>query len=424
MRVGAVVAPWLLACAQAVAAQAAPEAAVADARVIRSIAFEGNDVTQPSVMLREIVIKQGDAADAVAIERSRQAIQDLGLFRSVEVRESPADGGVAVTFVVEEKWYILPIPRVDANSEGESGAGISVRWFNVWGLNHTLRANWSRRDEEKVNKGEVENYGLSYAMPFVADSPWGLGIGGGHSTTPITDFGGYTETVNSASIGLSRSFAHGPASQGWSAGAALNWSEQATDGPTAPAPYGEATALALSTSYRDLHFNLYSEDGVYFSGAVSGATEGLGSDYSVGSVSVKAGRYVLVGETPHQNVNVFFATASRHGGPTEYETSTGAYALGGASTLRGYPGDFLVGDFYYHLAGEYVRPLYFPWLRGAVVAEVGNAWEDLGNSDSRVYASVGFGIRLRLTFLVNVEVEAGVAFPLDGGSQRFFASKV
>jgi outer membrane protein assembly factor BamA len=426
MRPGAgLVAAGLLAWGAAAAQDAPAPPAPAGLPPITAIAFEGNDTTRPEVMLREMVVAVGDPADPARIERSRQGIQDLGLFRSVAVRQAADGGGVALTFVVEEKWYILPIPRLDANSEGENAVGMAVRWFNVAGLNHTLRANWARRDEEKANKGQSTSYALGYTMPFVLDSPFGVGFTVGHSETPITDFGGYTETVDNAGVSVSRSFAAGPASQGWATTASLNWTRQDTEGPPGtPEPYGEATSLGLAVSYRDLRYHLYSEEGLSYGAAVRGATEGLGSDYSFGSVVASVSRYLRVGEGPHQNLNFFASVGSYHGGPVGYQSTGGAYALGGASVMRAYPADFVVGDFYWHLAGEYARPLVEDWLRPVVVLELGNAFDDAGNSNGRVHASLGLGLRVRLTFLVNVEVEAGVAWPLDGGGQRFFASKV
>ena len=417
MRPGAaLLAGFLL--AGAAAAQAPPP-------LVRAITFEGNEVTRPEVMLREIVIRPGDPADPAAIERSRQGIQDLGLFRSVTVRQAPADGGVVVTFVVEEKWYILPIPRFDANSEGEDAYGLSLRWYNVAGLNHTLRGNWTRRDEAKLNKGESTSYSVGYFMPFVLESPYGLGVALGHSETPITDFNGYVESFDSGGLSLTRSFGTGPASQGWSAGLSLGWSRQQTDGPAGtPAPYGESTTLGLSARYRDLRYNLYSEEGVAYGASAAGATEGAGSDYSFGRVAGEYLRSLRVGTSPHQQVNLFASAGSYHGGPTEYTTYDGVFGLGGASVLRAYPGDFVVGDFYYHVGAEYLRPLFADWLRVLVVAEAGNAFEDASGANSRVYGSIGIGLRLRLTFLVNVDIEAGLAWPLDGGDQRFFASKV
>jgi outer membrane protein assembly factor BamA len=400
-------------------------APAAELPVIREIVFEGNDTTRPAVMLREMVVKVGDPADPAKIERSRQGIQDLGLFKAVDARVTPIADGVRVTFAVEEKWYILPIPRLDANSEGENAYGVSVRWYNVDGRNHTLRANWTRRDEEKINKGESTSYSMSYSMPFVLGTPYGVSVSGGHSETPISDFGGYTESSNSFGVGFSRTFAAGPASQGFSTGLSLSWNRQDTEGPNAPAPYGNATALGLSASYRDVRDNLFSEEGITGSVSAAGAMEGAGSDYSFSTASARIRRYDVVGTRPHQNLNFGAVVGTYHGGPTEYKTYKGVFGLGGASVMRAYPGDFVVGDFFYHVDGEYLRPIVADWLRFLVVAEAGNAFSDASEIEDRVYGSIGLGLRVRLTFLVNVEVEAGVAWPLDGTrGARFYASKV
>jgi outer membrane protein assembly factor BamA len=417
-RAAVLLALWLLAGA-AGAQDAAPP--------IRSIAFEGNDVTQPQTMLREMVVGVGDPADPARVERSRQGIQDLGLFRKVDVRQEPVDGGVALTFVVEEKWYILPIPRADANSEGENAYGASLRWFNLFGLNHTLRGNWTRRDEQKVNKGTTTSYSMSYSMPFLHGSPWGAGFSVGHVVSPTTDpvYGEYDETTDNVGIALTRSFATGPASQGWSTALSLGWTNQKTQGPTAPPPSGHATMLGLEANYRDVRNNLYSEDGIAYGVGVRGANEGLGSDYSFGAWRAHLMRYTLVGESPHQNLNYFGSVGGYHGGPPGHRSEAGTFALGGASVMRAYPGDYLVGDAYWHAGFEYARPLFADWLRPVVVFEAGNAYSGARSLNSRVYTSLGIGLRVRLTFLVNVEVEAGVAWPLDGTrDQRFFASKV
>ena len=98
---------------------------------ISGIDFAGNDITRPETMRRELLVHVGDPADPEAIERSRQAVQDLGLFRWVAVeRKRLDDGTIRLTFVVHEKWYILPLPRVEGNSNGDYGYGGQV-WVNV-----------------------------------------------------------------------------------------------------------------------------------------------------------------------------------------------------------------------------------------------------------------------------------------------------
>ena len=66
-----------------------------------------------------------------------------------------------------------------------------------------------------------------------------------------------------------------------------------------------------------------------------------------------------------------------------------------------------------------------PWLRTVVIAEAGNVFAQPNDIDVfDVKASLGLGVRLRISTFVNFEVEAGVAVPVDGGEVRFFAGRV
>jgi outer membrane protein assembly factor BamA len=404
---------------------AASAARAQDWPVIRAIEFDGNETTRPAVMLREMVVSIGDPADPERIERSRQGILDLGLFKSVSVTQAEEKDGVRLIFTVREKWYILPIPRYDVNSDGENVYGLSVRWFNVAGLNHTLRANWSSRDEKQSNQGRITGYHLGYAMPFVLDSPYNVYLGLSHKETPVTDPIPYRETINAASVGLSRTYPTETASQGWTVGGGLTWSEQQTHGAAAPPAYGTATEFRIGAGFRDVRFRVYSDEGVSYGASFASAIEGVGSDYSYNVFDLHGVRRMALGETPHHSLHLLGALGSYHGGPPGVTIGDGAYDLGGTGRLRGYESDFRVGDAYYYLALEYLHPLYWNSLRFLVVAEAGNVFDDAHAATlGHVYASVGVGVRLRITFLVNVEIEAGWAWPLSGRGSRFFASGV
>ena len=66
-----------------------------------------------------------------------------------------------------------------------------------------------------------------------------------------------------------------------------------------------------------------------------------------------------------------------------------------------------------------------PWLRTVVIAEAGNVYAQPNEIEpTDVKASIGVGVRLRLPMFVNVQLEAGVAFPVAGGAPRFFAGQV
>lgn len=390
---------------------------------MREIAFEGNDTTRPVTMLREMTLRVGERADPARVEASRQAVLDLGLFKSVTVREEPVDGGVRLVFVVRERYYILPTPRLDAKSDGSNSYGAQLRWSNFLGLNHALRATWQSADRGQRNVGRESSWSLGYTAPFVGDRDTGFTLGLGYATRPVTGtLGGYEESFRSVSAGLTRRLAgDGPASQGWSAAAGLTWLRQDTAGAAAPAPYGEAVTPSLGIGWRELHYRVYSEEGGRFGARVESTVAELASDYDLLRLTAGGARYLPVGATPHQTLHLFASAGTLHGGPP----ATEAFALGGASSLRGYDRNFVEGDAYWLAGVELARPLLRDWLRVVVILEAGNAWPDAGDASlGSVYSSLGIGLRLRLTNFVDFEVEAGWAIPLDGGPGRYFASRV
>ena len=151
-------APWLLMLCLAWLS----EIAAASAPKVLAIRFAGNHTTRPSTMLRELTFGVGDAYDAERVEASRQAIQDLGLFRAVTVRAETLEEGVDLTFTVAEKWYLQAYPRLSAKSDGQNSLGAELRWNNLWGLNHSLRLLGRSRDSRDTDKGRDLSYRASY----------------------------------------------------------------------------------------------------------------------------------------------------------------------------------------------------------------------------------------------------------------------
>lgn len=391
--------------------------------VIREIAFENNEVTQPRTMLREMVIAVGDPADPEKIERSRQAVQDLGLFKSVSVREETVEGGLRLVFKVRERWYILPTPRLDAKAGGEYRYGAQLRWNNLWGLDHTLNVLWERKDAKEAGVGLETNYGFSYSAPQVFDSRYSLGVFAGDAMRPLDAVGGgtYEERLQSAGFRVSRSLSDGPPSQGWMASAGLLWQNQDTDGANAVAPYGMATAPTFGLGYRDLHLRIYSEEGVSYGGNLAFAVDGIASDYGYTRLAAVYARYLPVGTADHQTLHLFADFGTRVDGPPDND----AFSLGGNSALRGYDKDFVEGDMVYRVAAEFARPVFRRWLRWVVIAEAGNVFKQPQDfSLGRIYTSLGLGLRVRFSTFVNFEIEAGMAIPIgDDGDARFFAGR-
>ena len=388
---------------------------------IEALRFEGNRVTREGTILREMDLGVGDEADPVAIERNRQSIMDLGLFREVTLATAPGTAGVVLVVTLREKRYLIAYPRLDGSSDEDFSYGAEVRWANVAGLNHRLNAYYEQgdfpndRDRESNRKARI-----GYVAPYLGDSPLSLGARLEHEEQrTLAEDGDFDETFDRAEFILTRDRTRGRPRTGWLRGGGLYWQDQSTDGEFAPPPDGNATAGVFVAGYDDLRYGLYSEAGRRFATRVEAAFDGVGSDY--GYTKATAGWFDAraIGATPDQNLQ-FLAQGGWVGGGTDTRND---FSLGGSSRLRGYDSDFVQGNRYYYGAVEYLRPLHWRWLRLLAVAELGGADDDFrGEADGTPYASLGLGVRVRLTWFVDLEIEAGFAVPLrEGDGVRFFA---
>jgi len=395
-------------------------AAAQDAVRIREIVFEGNQTTRPQTMLREMLVQEGADADPALIERSRQAVLDLGLFRFVDVRQELVEGGVRLVFTVKEKWYLLPYPRLSANSDGQNSAGAELRWNNIWGLNHSLRLIARSRDSGDTDRGREISYRAGYQAPFLLGSGYGLNLNLAHSITPITEPAVYDELIDEAQVLVTHHFfSVGPASQGWTWGSGLLWRKQNTEGDAAPPPYGQAKALVGQLDYRNVRFKIYSEEGNNFSARYEVADRHYGSDYSYTRVTADWDHSHAVGLMPHQTFELGLHLGLANNGPAGVDD----FSLGGAAGLRGYARKSFEGDFYYLASAQYLRPLHWDWLRLAVGIEAGNAHVEADTINAYPQISLNLGLRVRLTRFVNFDFEAGFAMPMNGDGARFYADR-
>ena len=391
------------------------------AEPVKAIVFSGNKVTRDKVMLRELPFQRGQGVNAALVEKGRQAILDLGLFKSVTADITQESDGVTVTYTVAEKFYLLPLPRIEANSDGQYAYGAQLRWSNVFGLNHSFRAAILQRESGRAGIGTETQGFASYFAPFVNDTRWGVGLSGSYSTRAInSSLGSYDEDFASASVFASRFLSETTVSQGWFVGGGLLFERQDTSGIAAP--FGKALSPVAAFGYRDLRFKIYSEEGVVFGTRAAFASQGLGSDYNYGILTTGATRFLPIGSTPHQTLHIIAEAGARWEGPR----NTVAFGLGGASTLRGYEAGVREGDGFYRLGLELARPVIWPWLRAVAIAEVGDAVAQPSSiRDTDPLASVGLGFRMRFPAFVDFEIEAGIALPLSGGGgAKFFGGKV
>ncbi len=400
---------WLLSLVALVGglAEAAPWPAVT------GVSVEGNRVTREHVILREMALAPGDPADPARIEDSRQAILDLGLFREVAIETVPQPHGVALRIVLDERRFVLPIPRIETSSDRDVSYGGQLRWSNVGGRDHSLHLTLERGrfPEDRLRERE-EGGRISYSAPYFMGSDYRVSasVERIERQTPSPD-GGYDQTLERAQLLAVRDFTRSRPRHGWRAGGGVYVQQQSTSGPFAPPPDGTATALVGIADYTDLRYRVFSEEGRRMGARVEWAAAGTG-DYGYRQFFAHAADYRAIGRRDHESLHLLAEAGFREEGPR----SRNAYFLGGSSRLRGYPSQYLGGERFYRLSVEYLRPLRWEWLRLLAVAELGGTGDDVERrSPSGVHGSVGVGLRIRLSRFVDAEVEFGIAWPLRGG---------
>ncbi|MCA1799019.1 MAG: hypothetical protein LC632_06040 [Xanthomonadaceae bacterium] len=384
------------------------------------IRFADNLVTQPAVFLREMALGVGDPADPVLIERSRQAILDLELYRSVRIRQVPATDGVALVVEAREKRFLLAIPRIDSSSDGDFSYGLHVRWDNLWGANHTFDARilTGTYPDDRLRE-EEDSARIRYTAPYVwGNHGWHAEVEYIDRLAPVPG-GVFDETIRRAEFLLSHDLRDSRPRSGWILKSGLRWDSQHAEGALAPQSDGHATALVLGADFANVRYHVYSESGRMLSSRIELAHQGFLSSYSYRKVDARFVERIPLAR-PHHTLNLISAAGLYSGVPRRVSE----YSLGGSSMLRGYELDFIEGERYGYAAAEYLRPIFGrDWLRLLIVGEGG--WTGgaiTGVQSGGPYASIGAGVRIRVTYFMRLELEFGIAYPLRGGDGlQFFA---
>jgi outer membrane protein assembly factor BamA len=127
--------------------------------VVDSIIITGNEITEPFIILRELNFAKGDTLTQSNAIFNRERVYSLGIFNQVYFEPTIFDSTNILNIIVEESWYIYPIPFIDAN-EGDLKKltyGIYLRLKNFRGRNEDLIA--------AIGLGYDPSFSLSYYSP-------------------------------------------------------------------------------------------------------------------------------------------------------------------------------------------------------------------------------------------------------------------
>jgi len=130
---------------------------------VNKILIAGNEVTDDDIIRRELTIRENSKLKFSELEEDVKRIYRLGLFNKVDVIPVPTESKdkVDLMFLVEERFYIIPLPQGGfRNGEfSKFWAGLNVRWNNFRGRNETAALSFGIGYEPFVN--------VSYSVPWI-----------------------------------------------------------------------------------------------------------------------------------------------------------------------------------------------------------------------------------------------------------------
>ena len=162
---------------------------------IERIDIVGNVRTLDEVVRREFRLSEGDAFNTALLRRSRQRIQNLGYFESVEMRTEPGstpDRTQIEVEVAERSTGELSFGAGFSTSDGPLG-DIRLTERNLLGRGQTLRANFTV-------SGRTQQIDFSFTEPYFLDRDLAAGVDLFRRTTDFQDEGSFDQTTTGGTL--------------------------------------------------------------------------------------------------------------------------------------------------------------------------------------------------------------------------------
>ncbi|MBF9255265.1 hypothetical protein I2I11_18350 [Pontibacter sp. 172403-2] len=153
--------------------------------VITGIALQGNHDTKAQVLLQELTFASGDTVATnelePLLEDNRKRLFNLRLFHSVSYTYTCLQGQVLVTYLVQERYYLYPIPIFDFADRNFNAWLEKEDWSRIdYGLN-LVKRNFRGRNEDvrlKVQRGFNRWLELVYRVPYISrNNKLGIEVG-------------------------------------------------------------------------------------------------------------------------------------------------------------------------------------------------------------------------------------------------------
>ena len=398
---------------------------------LNRVEFVGNHKTRASVIQREITTKVNAPCSLDDIVSSRQGIQDMRLFRSVNPVLWRHAGELVLTWQLVEKIYFLPIPRLSRTSDGELRSGAQLRWDNVVGRQHQMKVTGEERRGNDGRGREGRLLKFSYAVPRFMSSDFGMDVSWEYREQEAalqrdrTSYGESLLRTERLGVSFTRWLNLRGVARGLSYTVGVQWQQRRHDllyGRLGPFEEGQDTVIGFGVRNRQESVDEYRLRGYRYGADVQLASTATGSDYSYESINMHFVRYLPVHGTRLHNLNTRLQLGFSTGGPFGERL----YSLGGGNLHRGLRPGSVDGDILTLFNAEYLMAMsQYPTLRWALFADIGNTFTRDNFNLFRQKIGTGFGLRWKVLALSDTDLRADVAFgeELDG-PRVYFASNV
>lgn len=171
--------------------------------IVRDVEVLGNEVTNESVILREMLLKPGERVTTEALEHDRQRIYNLRLFNRVDVEIVPERNAEATVFViVHERLYFFPYPILGFKYRDVKNFyyGLGLTHQNLAGRNEKLYFSFALGYDRWVK--------LEYQDPRLTpdDLFWGVGAGASRFQNLSPQLGSYHQQGVWANVSFGKRF--------------------------------------------------------------------------------------------------------------------------------------------------------------------------------------------------------------------------
>jgi len=393
--------------------------------VINEVQYKGNEITQASVLNREIYIAPGDVLNEALLEKSRQAIMDLGLFKSVHyyleenysgTAANSAISQVDVVFIVEEKYYLLVIPRLKINDD-EIHVGLQLKWDNVLGLNHETRI--LAEDRGSTSGIDESRFSFNYFYPNWNNSSYNLDLTLQTENDVNEEEGIIDRQDDVFKLAISRWLNERGRNRGWFAGVSVLYQNRLFENIIVndDSESIDAVVLGLDTGYKNINNYEFNRGGKSYGYKLEWSHESLGSESEFTKHLLYYISYYRFDKYPASNLNV----QMQFGHSNEQFLGEDAFSLGSNDDLRGYENNRFTGNTLLLTNFEYMFPqVDYPVIRYVTFIDIGNTYDKLSDVfHQALNIGAGFGLRWKIRAFVKLDLRADVGYGFEDEDYHF-----